>query len=438
MPSPQPEKNRALETIHEVLSAWSKASLNYCLLRNFEFLLNETLPLESLDAVISKLDFPLAKRILLNLGFTERNQQFSLVHKAFFKVMGDLTLVSFDLQVSGVYWNDLRYLCEKVITNRIKNNYFYILAENDYAAMLIAHSILGKRKFKEKYQQHLLKIINKIDLSNLQQRLMNWFGKRSSRSIINHIKNNSFGKINCKLMIGLFLFKKPVRILILLGLFWRWIKQRKNLVHLYPLISFVGPDGAGKTSMVNQLKLFLENHSRKVVSVYVGRGRGNIIPFASWGKRYKIMEKKNSQKLNSSDAPAYSFKKTFIYTLAAPIFAADLYLRYLINILPKRLTRTIVLTDRYCSDILLMENVNFQFKKWVWHLFPKPTLSIILYNEPHILLQRRPGESLNNLSRQLEIFNKFNYSLRQLTTNPQEDQVKVISFVFSYLLKNWK
>ena len=99
--------------------------VSYCVLRNFEFLFDLIFPWEGLDIVVRKDDFGKVHQILLRHGFIERKQQFSLQHRAYFKFLEGIK-VSFDIQVGGVYWNDMKYLGESVIANRVRKEFFYI------------------------------------------------------------------------------------------------------------------------------------------------------------------------------------------------------------------------------------------------------------------------------------------------------------------------
>src|SRR3989344_6935974 len=143
-----------------LFSDFDKHGIGYCVLRNFEFLFDDNYAWEGLDTAIPKDDFAKARGILTQQGFTERKPQFSLKHKAFFKLVNGAK-ISLDIQVGGVYWNDMRYIDESIIANRIKKDFFYVPNDNDTFLMLLVHSILGKRRFKPKYQEILSTLLEK-------------------------------------------------------------------------------------------------------------------------------------------------------------------------------------------------------------------------------------------------------------------------------------
>lgn len=416
-----------------MLLAFNTVDIRYCILRNYEFLLEEPFPVESLDTIIAAKDLPAAEQILRHFGFSKRKPQFSLRHKAYFKHIGT-ELVSFDIQVGGIYWNDLKYLDEEVLGRRMKRSFFYVLSQDDYIAMLIVHSILGKRYFKQKYRE----IISSASYNKnmVLGKLSAVFNPKNARKIIDLIENKEFEKIPCNYLVASFLLSRPSRWCTFAPLAIRWAAWKKPL-SAYPLISFIGPDGAGKSAMTEELRGHLQKRNRKAAIVYTGRGRGHILPISTLGRSYKRKEK---NKDIWSPEEKISLKKRMTYTLSAPIFSIDLWLRYLISIFPKRRTGSIVITDRYCSDIYLMKNVPKCVRAFLFSLFPKPTFTFYLYNTAEILHQRRPKEPLKELQRQMDLFAELQPKLGAVslkTDNLAKNKEAIIQEVEKYLMRNW-
>ena len=421
---------KQIDFIRKILNEFDENNIQYCILRNYEFLTGEPYPVESMDTVVAKSDLPKVDYILNKNGFIKRRQQFSLQHKAYFKLI-NLQKVSFDIQVGGVHWNDMCYLNEIILKNRVKKDFFYVPSDNDYFVMLLIHSILGKRYFKSKYQKILFSL--DTDKEYVIGHLARIFNKSVAKNLYKLVKNNTFDKIKPYQLALYFILKKPQRIATSTALLLRWLHW-KRFLRLSPLISFIGPDGAGKSTVVSELQKYLKNSGKNTVTVYMGRGRSHLLPITILGRKYKSREKKKD--FNAGKQTSRK-NRSLLYTFAAPLFTLDLFLRYYLTILPKRMKKNIVITDRYCSDITLMKHVPLSFKKILLKLFPKPTISVFLYNEPETLHQRRPEEPVKELERQMNIFNKFRYSLRLKTTNKEEDFGKVINFISSKLLREW-
>lgn len=430
--------------IKNVIAALNKGGVSYCILRNYDFLLEERPELKpsekSIDMVVSKYDYLKFHQILMSCGFTKRkNPSFSLKHVPYF-LINDNEIISFDVQIGGVHWNDICYLDEKfILKNRIKKSFFYVPSDNDTFVMLLVHSILGKRYFKPEYQEIILSLKERVDKGYIIERLMEIFSLKEANKLYELAKKGKFTEIlNRKYcLIFKFIISSKENIAIFTSLFFRWLKWKK-IGKSYPLISIIGPDGGGKSTAVENLSVFLQEHDRKVSVIYTGRGRSHILPVTKLGRIYKSKERKKDG-IVKLKKPHVLFRK-FLYTLAAPVFAFDLLLRYYFIMLPKRKKKFIVITDRYCSDIFLMENVPLFFRKFLLRLFPKPTLTFYLYNTPEVLHQRRPEESIEGLKRQLGLFKDLSSYLGAInikTDNESETSEKITEEVMAYLLHNW-
>jgi len=403
-------------------------------------MLEERLPLtaseKSIDLFIATKDFPEADRILERYGFKKRKPQFSLKHKSYFLIDRGDTL-SFDIQVGGIFWNDLKYLDELSISKkRVKISYFYVLSDTDYVLMLLVHSILGKRHFKREYQEILSVLLASIDKGYLKSSLSEIFNPSLGKFIFERYAQKDYVRIlRWKyLLVFFFIFKSSQNASTFSILFFRWIRWKK-FFQLSPLIAIVGPDGAGKSTLASFLEENLLQSGRKVSRVYVGRGRGQLLPITSLGKMYKRAEKRDLQR-GEHFKP---FKRIF-YLMAAPVFALDLMSRYWFRIFPRRLCKSIVITDRYCSDILLMKHVPFFLKLFLFRLFPRPTTTFYLHNTPEILHQRRPQESIPELERQLEIFSETRKHLKMISVKTKKSDIvtwKVLDEILCYCYREW-
>lgn len=407
--------------------------IDYVILRNYQFLIDEREPEKlsenALDMVVSEKDFQKFKQVLVNQGFIEAKQSFSKRHHHFVLIKNKL-MVSLDVQVEGVHWNDIFYLKE-ILENKEKKSFFYVPNKNNIFIMLLLHSVLGKRRFKPEYKETLEKIKSEVDEEYILEKLSKIFLKKDSEWLFEQVQNGNYSQIlNKKYYFIRKFIEKDVLTFAKLTLRWLWIKKRplKN----YPLISIIGPDGSGKSTATKEVLNYLNKFGYKTSLIYTGRGRDHILPISNIGYKYK---KREIKKETQEKPKKITFKKKLLYTMSAPVFTLDLALRYLLRILPKRRSEHIVITDRYCSDITLMKNVPFWYKRILLSIFPKPTINIFLYNTAEVLHERRLEESVDELNRQLEIFNKFKYSLRVKTEDKERDTNKIISFVVREMLK---
>lgn len=426
--------------IESVLGELEQRNIAYGVLRNYDFLLERRTELrpseKSMDVVVSHADFSRFEGTMKEFQFQKRTPQFSRKHHAYFHIIEGGDVVSFDVQVGGVYWNDMQYMDEKAILgNRIKRAFLYVPNDNNTFVMLLVHSILGKRYFKPEYREQLQKLFSRISKEHVQDKLKGIFTSGTATELLDLVSKNYFDAIihRKNKYILTFLLRKQ-RLLTFLPLVFRWLKW-KRFLQPYPLISIIGPDGAGKSTLAAALAEYLRGHHRKVEVIYTGRGRNQLLPFGTLGRKYKAKEK-----LQDGLTKPKRWKRRLIYTCAAPIFALDLWLRYWLHIFPARLHRKIVITDRYGSDIVLMKHVSLRFKQFLLWFFPTPTMTFYLYNTPKILHQRREEEPVEELERQLQLFETFVqefHAEKIKTTDVETVQQQVFSTVISYLYREW-
>jgi len=431
--------------IKKVLFQFNNSNVKYLIIRNYEFIIDpKESPGNDLDIVVDSTDFKKAKNILINLGFIEAKQQFSLKHRGFRKYLSSIKkTIGFDIQVGGIHWNDIPYLDAKtVISRKVKKGIIYTLSSEDAYVMYLCHSVLGKRFFKEKYAQKLIELSGQnLNFQYIQKKLQRIFSHSISNGFINKIKEGRFNVIkrNSYYYAIYYVFKNPRNIFPFFLLFLRWfftpkycplrkIPLIKHLIPAYPMISIIGPDGSGKTTNAFRLKKTLVLNSRHAKIVYTGRGKSNIIPIKKLGAIYKRVERKRMKK--------NGLLKKIIYTMAAPVYTFDLIIRYLLKIYPLLKSEKVVITDRYASDILLMPHVPLWLKKILLSIFPKPTLTFYLHNDATILYERRRQQSVDELNRQMELFKvlaeKFD-AISIITKRPKRDGDRIASIVFKKL-----
>ena len=84
-----------------------------------------------------------------------------------------------------------------------------------------------------------------------------------------------------------------------------------------------------------------------------------------------------------------------------------------------------------------MEHVPFKLRRIWASLFPKPSLTFLVYNDTGILLQRRSQETRTNLERQMAIFKDGHYDLKVKSDDVKQTFKPVAKKTYSYLLQNW-
>lgn len=426
------------QEIIKMLTTWNNTGIKYALLRNYEFLLDSSETGFDLDVVIGANDFVRVREILLQHDFVAYPRQFSLAHRGFGKYFTEeKRKFGVDLQIEGIHWNDMPYLtAAEVLPRRVRKGNLYVLSPEDAAVMYICHSLLGKRKFKEKYKQILKKLVSgKLDRKYILQHLALIFNMRMANMIIQRVEQGDFAFLERRALwyVCYYVFHQPRHLLTFSMIFLRWLKWLR-LGKSHPLIAVIGPDGAGKSTAVEALVAVLHKNRRQAELVYMGRGKRNIMPIKLIAGVYKKYEVSHDAHV---DIKKSSLLQKIVYTAAAPVYTADLLLRYLFHIFLQR-KRRIIVTDRYCSDILVMEHVPLFVKKVLLSFFPKPALTFYLYHDAEVLYERRKQQSVAELQRQMVLYEYLAGKVKAVrikTTSIAKDHSKIEQEVFGYLMK---
>jgi thymidylate kinase len=204
-----------------------------------------------------------------------------------------------------------------------------------------------------------------------------------------------------------------------------------------PVISFIGMDGSGKTTATSKMVELLKKHRIKSELVYVGRGRGNVLPIQFFGRKYKRREKRidSGSKLSKN----VKFSRKIVYSLAALVFYFDFLLRYF-KVFVARRTKKLVITDRFSTDFLIMKNVPLWLRKLLYILSPKPKVVIYLYNSPKVLYKRKPGHPVGDLERQEKLYSSVLKQVKKVhrvkSLNENQTIRDVSEIIFDEIISN--
>lgn len=396
-----------------VLNKLAEHGIDYALIRNFDCIIkNKPFNEKDIDILILKKDRAKATILMQAHGFKKLWLCPSTGHIGFAKYI-DGKFLSFHYHAGGVAGSNIPYLdAEQLLKRKQQNKQINIVSDEDRFLAVLLHSVLDGTKIKDRYKQELGALIRKnMDWDYIKNTMNSVLNPSIIKKILFYVQQNGYGRIEniTPKIQNNFKYGKLSRILQLMksGIIlraWGIWRLTKNA----PLVSFIGMDGTGKTTMTSLLKKKLDHSLITNELIYTGRGRNNILPIQFFGTEYYKLTHNSPDKLKINSRNTASFAEKAMHIMAAPVFALDLFLRYWLVIWPKRKTKQIVLTDRYSTDILLMKDVPSLLKNVLFLLFPRPTLTIYLYNHPQILHKRKPDHPLNDLYRQQKIFAKIN------------------------------
>ncbi len=176
------------------------------------------------------------------------------------------------------------------------------------------------------------------------------------------------------------------------------VDQLRDLAkHQGFMLTFSGVDGAGKTTILQEVKAMLESKYRRKVVVI--RHRPSFLPILSawkYGKAEADQRCVDRLPRKGKNANALSSLLRFGYYYADYFFGqVGVYLKYTMR-------GWVVLYDRYYFDFIVDArrsnlSVNRSFVKGLFRFVYKPELNIFLYAKPEVILQRKKELSATDI-----------------------------------------
>ena len=416
------------KNVLKIMGKFGQSKVNYAIMRNWDFLTKEVKLGKDIDIVIDSKSVGKVGKILLKEGYVrERISPYSN-HFGYAKYFpNELKLVKFHFHVGGISGRHVNYLSDDQILNRReKVGKAYVLSPEDLYISLVLHSPGSKRYSK------VVNKLKKLDKEYLSVNLVNILGWNLGTKVF----DSKFSNLkNLKKQIRSKVFwSDPIGALYVTGMSALWYLPK--VIVGAPVVSFIGMDGAGKTTATSKMINLLKDHRIKSELVYVGRGRGNMLPIQFFGRKYKRREKRIDSNSRNDDI---KFSRKIVYSLAAPVFYLDFLLRYFKVIVARR-TKKLVITDRFATDFLIMKNVPLWLRTLLYVLSPKPNAVIYLYNSPKVLYKRKPGHPAGDLERQEKLYTSVLRKVKKVhrvkSLNEKQTIREVSEIIFDEIISN--
>lgn len=421
-----------MKLVSEIFHFFNKNKIIYAVLRNHEDL-PEVISSRDIDILIGKKDFKNQLKnivkIICDLNFKiitqYRNDRiYTLICS---KIESDVELMQFDFffqsSVYGINLIDSKDILEKRVFN---GKIFFATPEYQLLDKYLYLKFLGM-DYPTKYNELKKSVQNReliisflkqdFNCSNIDDLISLPISKYRRKVLKNSLLKNPFKQIRMSLS---FLFYHFINFFNYKGF----------------SLGFTGPDGAGKTTIVNYLKNDL-SHVFSSINLY--HFRPNLIPNlseAAYKTKLKAEEDKNY------DNP-HRGKKTNVLSsvLRLCYYSLDYIIGYYRVIRPTLLKRSIVIFDRYYTDIIvdsrrsriyLEPKLLFSFGKL---FIPKLDYNILLTADENLILLRKQEltrESILIINKNLDFLsNKKGYHLIENNDSPEKAKVKILKTIFS-------
>jgi thymidylate kinase len=323
--------------------------------------------------------------------------------------MNQLTIVLLDGEMLSLdlIWKfkrkHLEFLDAKLIlNNRIKNKFGVFVPQNHNLAQYVGLFYgLNNTNIPSKYKKYSIELQTTNTFDNLLSSIYD-DDKSSFTKLNKAIKTLPSNK-------GFKGFKNSIRYM------------KDTLLHMNNnkgmIITFSGVDGAGKSTIIEQIKGELEKKYRKRVVVI--RHRPSLLPILSTytkGKTKAEQDAANRLPRQGENKSSLSSLIRFMYYYADYLFG-----QFYINFKYKS-RGFVVLYDRYYYDFIIDSrrsniDINESIVKFGYNFVFTPELNFFLYADPEVILKRKQElseDTINELTKKYsDLFNRFEQRKRK-------------------------
>lgn len=437
--------NLASDLLQTFIDKFNNDNINYAILRNYEGLPEKNFS-KDIDILIDS-DFQIDAIKILLKSASELNYQLIWQNKldylsgfAFAKLINEeVYSLKIDL-FEGFKWHGCTYIDHNLIFDKtICHNGFRVPNKGHEAFIMIVYYILYAKKIKEKYHSE---IYNNVEnhFSDFKEIVYNHFAVKIADKIIDLVQNKKIEE--------LIQLRKPIRNEIV----FKSLRKKSIVIDYFHhfkceifgrrkmgfFIAFSGPDGAGKSTLVQPFIDFLYDLGLSQTNKphhFLTKNIPSLHKLPGAPKKYakqdytKPYEAKETGMLSS-------ILRTVYYYIA---FLADRW--FYINKMMH--SNQVVIFDRYYLDLVadpkrIRISLNKGLVARLFNVLPKPNYSIIVLADKDQILERKDELTEKKLKELLisysELPRKFKKS--EIIYNKgtlKEGKIKIFKTLFTQL-----
>ena len=261
--------------------------------------------------------------------------------------------------------------------------------------------------YKHSDKNVLKEILNPVLENHLTNKIINGdFDINSNKELQNHlVKRKHFVKLNLR-----------KRLFTSLRNF-----NLKKGIH----VAIIGPDGTGKTTLIEGIKEFVEPIFTDFKYIHL---RPTFVPATSQIKK-KINSNHKSEIPKPHANKEYSFIKDIFKTL---IIYIDYLIGYQFNIKPYKRKNYFVCSDRYFYDILV-DPKRFRVKKLsritksiFQYTLQKPDITILLQADPKTVFARKKDLTFEEITRQNSEYELLSKKFKEIQIVSSQDSIRQV------------
>ncbi len=276
-----------------------------------------------------------------------------------------------------------------------------------------------------KYTRYLEDILPQVDFEKLEKYLRVYF--KNSAELVEKLRAGKFDEIKPEHRLGhtairAFYYSRNT--------FFKLLRFMWKLAHPSPHVVFLGPNGSGKTTLAKLLVEVAKKGKFTPYYEYGGRYTFRCLKPINWLRDAVRGRKRGENSRNTGQKEIIRYDSRVLPLLLPFVY----YLEYLLRTLclyPKRLRYKLVVTDRWFYDLITSPNASKGLTKFLSRLLPKPTVVVYVYNDPEVLMARRPEIPAEVLREQLKGFEEISgfFDVRVKSDSKEKALEKVIKAV---------
>ena len=345
---------------------------------------------EDIDIIVHKSDMLSLKRFFLEREYLIIDTNISHPHVQFINYCDD-GIVKFDFVTQINIFDKGRRYNSRLDTSTIINSASFgrlkTLPETMKSIILLVHSVYDKKTISYKYYNQIK--IEKDDLAS-QNNFIKQSNIKNIYKLFQLYKAKKTGRLKRNRTL------KYV-ILFLQNIFSFWLIKKilkSPLARINKsIILFMGPDGCGKSTVINNLNKKIDHHK----IMHLGN-KGNFLFTSRIINKFRNQSTKEHNPILLSDDQKKqneTSKKGFIAKLKNVVFESNLYAEIWSSIVVKSTIQFLktgkirLILDRYIYD----RKKDTKFDWFILGLYPKPTIAIMLDASIETLLKRKQEHS---------------------------------------------
>ena len=211
----------------------------------------------------------------------------------------------------------------------------------------------------------------------------------------------------------------------------RWIRARSGAVwdrvrdFILPpgeMVILVGPDGAGKSTLTEQVVRRLSATRIPASPVYLGAQKP-LLPTRKWSQQVRRAMGQSQKAKGPKDVDRKQRLRGLLHIMA------DKWARYLVYVRPRLVRGEVVVVDRYFYDLRTFAHplVKSRFVEgFVMRLIPEPALAFCLVADPELITIRKHELTVAETARQIECYRGIRRWVRNFREIPADGHLPTV------------